>query len=148
MALLDFLKKAEKGQPLRARKPDVVAREGERHGEKEGKKEAKKKEEASRKVVLKESNIAWRVLRAPHITEKATEATRLNQYIFRVEDRASKGEVKQAIQEVYGVHVVTVRKIHIPRKQRRQRGHIWWKSGYTKAIIELRKGEKIEVLPH
>ncbi|MBI1888368.1 MAG: 50S ribosomal protein L23 [Candidatus Spechtbacteria bacterium] len=134
MALLDFFKKAEKGQPRMARKPDVAVRE--------------KKEEASGKVVLKESNIAWRILRQPHVTEKATEASRLNQYIFRVYDRTSKSEVKRAIQEVYGVHVLTVRKIHIPRKQRRHGRHIWWKSGYTKAVIELQKGEKIEVLPH
>lgn len=142
MALLDFLKKTEKGTP--ARQSTV------RHPDKGPRKEPKKSEEKEvlPKVVLKESKIAWRVLREPHITEKATSLTRLNQYIFRIQENASKDDVRHAIQEIYGVHVVKVRKIHIPKKKRRHGRHIGWKSGYTKAIVELRKGEKIEVLPH
>lgn len=143
MAMFDFFKK-KKG----------VAKAPWRAKEKARKDETSKQTKSEEKpdikpIVLKESENAWQVLRQPHVTEKSTNLTALNQYVFKIFVSATKPEVKKAIEEVYNVHVERVRKITVPRKKRRRRGrYLGWKSGYTKAIVTLKRGDKIEILPH
>lgn len=104
-------------------------------------KKAAKPRKASR------SNMAWKVLDKPHITEKATELTKSNQYAFKVFNKTNKVEVKQAIQEVYGVDVEKVRIINVAPKKRRVGRTEGWRKGYKKAIVTIKKGQEIEVLP-
>ena len=95
--------------------------------EKVEKKETKKKEEIKveepleKKVpkVKKEIKIgeAYRILKIPHIAEKATVLSGKNQYVFRIWPRANKVEVKKAIQDLFGVDVVGVKIINIPKKK-------------------------------
>ena len=151
MALLDFFKKPKKEKKLFPPKGNVKRTREEKSIK--PKRESVRRDEAKREgegapVVLKESRTAWRVLANPHVTEKSAALTAFNQYVFRVLGSPSKPEVKRAIEEIYDVHVEKVRKISMPRKQRRRGRHVGWKSGYKKAIVTLRKGEKIEVLPH
>ncbi len=90
---------------------------------------------------------AYRVLKSPVITEKATDLAEKNQYVFKVSSLANKTEVKKAVQNVYGVNVLSVKIINLPKKARivgRKKG---WKKGYKKAIVKIKKGQKIEVLP-
>ncbi|OGZ58795.1 MAG: 50S ribosomal protein L23 [Candidatus Spechtbacteria bacterium RIFCSPHIGHO2_02_FULL_43_15b] len=88
------------------------------------------------------------MLKQPHITEKSTDLTKVNQYVFRVFSNTTKAEIRKAVQDIYGVHVEKVSKIKMPGKKRRRGRQIGWRSGYTKAVVKLRKGEIIEVLPH
>lgn len=99
------------------------------------------------KPKTKISDVAYRVLKEPHITEKATALTKKNQYIFKVWPRSNKIEIKKAIENLYGVEVISVKIIKIPRRQRRLGRTFGWKKGYKKAIIKIREGQKIEVLP-
>ena len=151
MALLDFFKKPKKEKkPV---PPRGAAKRTRKEKSVKPKREDAQKDETKRKderapVVLKESKTAWRVLAKPHVTEKSAALTVFNQYVFRVIGNPSKPEVKRAIEEIYDVHVTHVRKITVPRKERRRGKHIGWRSGYKKAIVKLREGEKIEVLPH
>jgi len=128
-----------------------------------GKKDIAKKEKPEKKEVAKESakepvkivkpkkivesEVAWRVLKRPHITEKATELTEENQYMFRVSKRSNKIEIKQAVADVYGVTVEKVRIINVPPKKRRLGKTQGWRKGYKKAIVKIKKGQEIEVLP-
>jgi len=142
MALFDFLKKGKKGRAPKqsedkARKDDATKQ-----------KTAGEREEAPKPLVLRQSRTAWSILRSPHITEKSTDLTASNQYTFKTLGNPAKPEIKRSIEEVYGVHVEKVRKIILPGKVRRRGRRVGWKPGYTKAIITLQKGEKIEVLPH
>jgi len=91
---------------------------------------------------------AWRYIVAPHITEKATLlAEKDNQYVFKVAEDANKIEIKKAIEGLYGVKVEKVRIIKVPKKRRR-RGRIeGWRKGYKKAIVKIKEGQKIEILP-
>ena len=157
MAFLNFFKQSKKMKGLRApkqserRTQEKGTRSEEPESNRQGgvKKAARQaQEEKSAQVRSGESKMAWRVLRAPHVTEKATNLTHINQYVFRTENHATKQEVKRAIEEMYGVHVISVRKIHIPGKEKQRGRHRVWQSGYTKAIVKIRPGEKIEVLPH
>ena len=90
---------------------------------------------------------AYRVLKEPHITEKATDLSKENQYIFKVFPRTNKVDIKKAVSELYGVDVMSVKIIKIPKKKRRLGKIEGWRKGYKKAIVKIRKGQKIEVLP-
>lgn len=79
----------------------------------------------------------------PHITEKATFLGEKNAYVFKVEPKFNKIMVRQAVKKQYNVEPSKVRIINIPGKMvfiRRRRAQ---KDGYKKAIVYLKKGEKI-----
>lgn len=84
------------------------------------------------------------ILRNPRITEKGTDLSIHNAYVFDVDPRANKKDVVSAIRDVYGVTPVKVRTITIPRKAVSSRGKKGIKSGGKKAIVYLKKGDKIE----
>jgi len=90
---------------------------------------------------------AYRVLKAPHVTEKATDLTEKNQYIFRVWPKANKDEVKKAVESLYGVEVISVKIIKVPAKKRRLGRIEGFRKSYKKAIVKIKEGQKIEVLP-
>jgi len=130
---------------------------------KEGKKEVKKQEKAKakaepqKKVVEKKPlppkqpkkilGEAYKVLKSPHVTEKASDLVEQNQYVFKVWERSNKKEVKRAVEDVFGVEVVSVRIVNIPKKKIRIGKTEGTKSGYKKAIVKIRKDQKIEILP-
>jgi large subunit ribosomal protein L23 len=89
----------------------------------------------------------YKILKIPHVTEKATDLTKINQYIFKVWPRANKFEIKKAIESLYGVGVIGVKIINIPKKKRRLGKVSGWRQGYKKAIVKIKEGQKIEVLP-
>lgn len=88
-----------------------------------------------------------KILIAPHITEKATELAKENQYVFKVYPEANKTEIKKAIENLYGVDVLDVKIIKIPKKRRRLGRISGWRKGYKKAIVKIKEGQKIEVMP-
>ena len=95
----------------------------------------------------KDSEIASRILKWPHVTEKATDLTKVGQYIFNVYERANKPEIKKAVEDVYGVKVVSIKIIKIPPKRRRLGRIEGWRKAYKKAIVRLGRGQQIEILP-
>jgi len=99
------------------------------------------------KVREKKIGEAWKILKTPHITEKATDLVGKNQYAFKIWPGANKVEIKKAIEDLYGVDVMSVKIINIPRKGRRLGRISGWRTGYKKAIIKIKEGQKIEVLP-
>jgi len=153
MTPFKFLKrKKEEKEP---KKEEIVEAAKEAVKEKKEKKEVKEaKVEVAREKLKKpekreaKATMAWRYIVAPHITEKATLlAEKENQYVFKVAPDANKIEVKKAIEDLYGVKVEKVRIIKVPRKRRR-RGRIeGWRKGYKKAIVKIKEGQKIEILP-
>ncbi|MBZ9569344.1 50S ribosomal protein L23 [Patescibacteria group bacterium] len=90
---------------------------------------------------------AYRILKTPHITEKATDLARKNQYVFRIWERANKVEVKKAIEDLYKVEVIDVKIIKVPAKRRRFGRISGWKKGYKKAIVKIKEDQKIELFP-
>lgn len=143
MALLDFLKKKKK-------KPEKTQKEARplKVHEAEVKEETKEfKPTPTRKRREGVEDIAWKILKKPHVTEKATALADQNQYTFDIWPKANKVEVKKAVESAYGVDVVSVRIIQ-GRQKLRRRGRIeGFKRGDKKAVVRLREGEKIEVLP-
>ena len=112
MAILDFLKQkkelAEKDLQKKAllEKKKVEKKAGKSASVKVEKKSSELEKGDIKKVIAEKPktrkvgsafNIAHSVLRAPHVTEKATDLTKKNQYIFKVLSRANKERIKRAI---------------------------------------------------
>ena len=88
----------------------------------------------------------YKIIKHPIITEKATELNKENKYIFCVDKKANKYQIKKAIEEIYNVKVEKVFIINIKPKKRRYRFFIeGFKSGFKKAIVQLKEGEKIAI---
>jgi large subunit ribosomal protein L23 len=89
--------------------------------------------------------LAERVLIEPWITEASTLAIELNKYVFKVSPDAAKKQIKKAIENLYKVKVISVNIIKIPKKFRSYGRTPGWKSGFKKAIVTLKAGDKIEL---
>ena len=100
-----------------------------------------------KKVKEKRISDAYKILKTPHVTEKATDLTKKNQYVFKVYPKANKVEIKKAIEDIYGVDVISVKIINIPSKRRKLGKIMGWRKGYKKTIVKIKEGQKIEVLP-
>ena len=133
MALLDIFKKKK------VEKEKVSAKGGSASGGKEP------IEKASAKS--KKSNAAALILKSPHITEKASILAESNRYVFKVNSRSNKIEIKKAVEGLYGVKVESVNIIIQKRKKKRVGRRIGYKTGYKKAIVEVTKGQKIDIMP-
>ncbi|MFZ5982685.1 MAG: 50S ribosomal protein L23 [Patescibacteria group bacterium] len=101
-------------------------------------------QEEKKKDVLETGNIAYRVLAEPWVTEESTRLMELNKYIFKVFKRATKKEVERAVKEIYKVEPISVNTVNMPRKFRVQGKIAGWKSGFKKAIVTLKEGDKID----
>lgn len=92
------------------------------------------------------SKTAYKVLLHPLITEKISLQNALNQYVFMVDKRANKVEIKKAIEELYGVRPTKVRIINVLGKLvPAGRGKYTRRKSWKKAIITLPAGKKIDV---
>ncbi|MCL5436178.1 MAG: 50S ribosomal protein L23 [Patescibacteria group bacterium] len=72
--------------------------------------------------------------------------SRESKYVFVVDDRANKPEVKKAVEKVYDVHVNDVNILRFAGKARRYGRATGRTRSWKKAIVSLREGEKIEGL--
>ena len=89
----------------------------------------------------------YEVIRRPVITEKTSYmADANNQYVFEVNSRANKIQVREAVEIVFDVDVTNVRTMVMPAKRGR-RGRTWYKrtSQWKKAIVTLAAGDSIEL---
>jgi large subunit ribosomal protein L23 len=85
------------------------------------------------------------ILQRPHITEKATDLNKIGRYVFMVAPSATKNEIRKAVKEIYKVDAVKVWTIRKPATTRRYMNHRSTDQGYKKAIVMLKKGQKIDI---
>jgi large subunit ribosomal protein L23 len=84
-------------------------------------------------------------IRAPLITEKATLASEHNQVMFRVPLKASKPEIKRAVEGLFKVNVTAVNTLISKGKLKRFRGRPGRRGDVKKAIVTLAEGQSIDV---
>ncbi|MCE9549051.1 50S ribosomal protein L23 [Candidatus Nomurabacteria bacterium] len=87
---------------------------------------------------------AIQTIKNPRITEKATNMLEQNVYTFDVTPSANKTEVKKAVFGLYKVKPVKVNILTVPDKKTLLRGKVSMKDGGKKAVVYLKKGDKIE----
>ncbi len=85
------------------------------------------------------------IIKKPRITEKAgIQAETMGVYTFEVTPKANKKNVAKAIKEIYKVTPVKVNIVNLPMKKVFSRGKKGQTSGVKKAVVFLKKGDKIE----
>jgi large subunit ribosomal protein L23 len=89
------------------------------------------------------------VLRRPILTEKSShQLTKLHQYVFEVDPKASKTAIRDAVETLFDVTVLQINVINVPAKRSRRtrsRRLMVRRSGYKKAIVTLDLGDTIDV---
>jgi large subunit ribosomal protein L23 len=90
---------------------------------------------------------SYQVVKRPIITEKSTAQAAGNKYTFEVDKRASKNEIKQAVEKLFAVTVLGVQTINIKGKtvRRGRRRTPTKQSDWKKALVTVKEGEKIEL---
>ncbi|HET8873188.1 MAG TPA: 50S ribosomal protein L23 [Gaiellaceae bacterium] len=85
------------------------------------------------------------VLLAPVVSEKSYSLIEDRKYSFRVHPDAHKTQVRQAVEELFGVKVQAVNIIQVRPKPKRRGLVKGRRPGWKKAIVQLREGEAIEI---
>jgi large subunit ribosomal protein L23 len=85
------------------------------------------------------------VIVSPAITEKSTTASEQNQVVFNVAKKASKPEIKAAVEALFGVKVTAVNTLVRKGKVKRFRGTVGRLSDVKKAVVTLADGHSIDV---
>ena len=88
---------------------------------------------------------AYDVIRSPVITEKATMASEANQVIFKVANKASKTDIKTAIEKLFNVKVRAVNTLVRKGKKKAFRGIQSMQRDTKRAIVTLEEGHSIDV---
>lgn len=104
-----------------------------------------KKETPKRPTIVHKNSGAGRLLFSPVVTEKAAHLQAQGQYAFEVNPRASKNEIAKAVEDAYGVKPVSVNVVSIIKKYRRYGRHEGFTKARKKAIVTLKKGDRIEL---
>lgn len=85
------------------------------------------------------------IIKKPRITEKSgIQAEMSGVYTFEVTAEANKKNVAKAVKEIYKVTPVKVNITNLPAKKVFSRGKLGIQSGVKKAVVYLKKGDKIE----
>lgn len=85
------------------------------------------------------------VILAPVVTEKAYAGAEHGHVTFRVAMTATKPEIKDAVEALFGVKVEAVNTLRQKGKTKRFRGRVGVRSDYKKAIVTLAEGQMIDV---
>ena len=85
------------------------------------------------------------VIIRPVISEKSYALLAANKYTFRVHDSANKTQVRQAVQEVFGVRVLDVRTVTVKPKPKRRGVSSGTTRRWKKAIVTLHQEDTIEL---
>lgn len=87
------------------------------------------------------------LVRRPLVTEKATLLMEQNKYTFEVAPKATKPQIKAAIEYLFEVKVVSVNTQRSPLKKRRVGKFVGFKPHYKRAIVTLAEGDSITLFP-
>jgi large subunit ribosomal protein L23 len=85
------------------------------------------------------------VLIAPVVSEKSYAQIEQRRYSFRVHPDAHKTQIRQAVEEVFDVKVVSVNVSKVQSKPKRRGAFRGIKPGWKKAIVELAPGDEIQI---
>lgn len=87
------------------------------------------------------------LVKRPIVTEKATRLLEENKYVFDVVPKATKTEIKAAIEELFEVKVIQVNTMNPPRKERRMGRFAGHRAQRKRAIVTLAPGDSITLFP-
>jgi large subunit ribosomal protein L23 len=82
------------------------------------------------------------IIKRPVITERSSEFADQLKYVFEVDLRANKTEIKKAVEQIFNVKVARVNTMRVPAKPKRYGRYSGYTSEWKKAIVQLAAGSK------
>ena len=79
-------------------------------------------------------------------TEKGADMMSFAKYLFWVDTKANKVEIRNAVENIYKVKVDSVNTMNVKGKPKRVRYTVGMTSGWKKAVVTLKDGNKIDVV--
>ena len=87
---------------------------------------------------------AFEVIRTPLISEKSTFVGQFNHYVFKVSPKSNKSEIKQAIEKIFNVKVMSVNTLNQNGKVKKFRNIKGKRPNFKKAFVKLAEGNSID----
>jgi len=85
------------------------------------------------------------ILIEPVLSEKTNIMREEGKYVFKVDPRATKIQIKEAVRKLYNVHPVSCNVMRVGGKPKRLRNRPGYTASWKKAIVRLSKDEKISI---
>ena len=85
------------------------------------------------------------VLLSPVVSEKSYSLIEDRKYSFRVHKDAHKTQVRQAVEQLFGVTVTSVNIVKVPAKPKMRNYRKGIRPGWKKAIVQVKEGDSIEI---
>jgi large subunit ribosomal protein L23 len=88
----------------------------------------------------------YQIIKKPLHSEKSVGDRDLtNSYHFRVDKKANKIQIKEAIEKLFDVKILNVRTMNRGGKKRKYRNKVYKTSGWKKAVVTLKEGNRIDL---
>ncbi len=88
----------------------------------------------------------YQIIKKPLTSEKSVDDREAsNSYHFEVDKRVNKIQVKEAVEKLFDVSVLSVRTLNRAGKTRKYRNKVYKASGWKKAIVTLKEGDQIDL---
>jgi large subunit ribosomal protein L23 len=88
----------------------------------------------------------YQIIKKPLHSEKSVEDRESkNSYHFRVDKKANKIQIKEAIEKLFAVKILSVKTMNRSGKKRRYRNKIYETSSWKKAVVTLKEGDRIDL---
>lgn len=85
------------------------------------------------------------IIKCPIITEKSNDLDTLGYKVFKVDPKANKFQIKQAVESIFNVKVVEVRTINVKPKKKRAGKRVGYRQKYKKAMVKLAEGNTLDI---
>jgi len=85
------------------------------------------------------------ILIEPVLSEKVNLLREEGKYVFKVDPRANKAQIKEAVAKLYNVHPISCNVMRVGGKPKRLRSRPGYTSSWKKAIVKLPKDERISI---
>ncbi len=86
------------------------------------------------------------IIKSPVITEKSTRLSQEeNKYVFKVDSKANKNQIKKAVETIFKVKVVEISTLNAKTKKKRVGRYTGLTNRYKKAVVKLADGQSIEL---
>lgn len=84
------------------------------------------------------------IIKSPSITEKNTILREENKYVFEVDKKANKAQIKRAVEVLFDVNVESVNTMIVKGKKKRMGRYVGYRSDWKKAIVKISEGQIID----
>ena len=86
----------------------------------------------------------FEIIRNPLVSEKSTFVSQFNYYVFKVSTKSTKPQIKQAVEKLFNVKVLSVNTLNQNGKLKKFRNILGKRPNFKKAFVKLAEGNTID----